>query len=49
VVHHTSLPAALWKGGYVFNAIVLRYPRTVGAFDPTTAEWIILLNGGYLE
>lgn len=39
----------MWYGGYVFGATVLRYPRTVGAFDPTTAEWIVLLNGGWLE
>lgn len=30
----------------VHSAVVLLYPRTVGAFDPTTAEWIVLINGG---
>jgi hypothetical protein len=49
VVLKTAVPAAFWKGGYVFDAVVLRYPRSVGAFDPTTAEWIVLVNGGWLE
>jgi len=49
VVLKTAIPGAMWKGGYVFDAVVLRYPRSVGAFDPTTAEWIVLVNGGWLE
>jgi hypothetical protein len=48
-VRSTPFPAALWTGGYVFDAVVLRYPRTVGEFNPTTAEWVVLLNGGWLE
>ena len=49
VVLKTAIPGAMWKGGYVFDAVVLRYPRSVGAFDPTSAEWIVLVNGGWLE
>jgi hypothetical protein len=49
VIRSSPFPAALWTGGYVFDAVVLRYPRTVGAFNPGNAEWIVLLNGGWLE
>ncbi|MBW2276159.1 MAG: hypothetical protein JRF63_01635 [Deltaproteobacteria bacterium] len=49
VVSQTAVPAAFLVGGYNFNVVVLRYPRTVGVFDPTTAEWIVLWNGGWLE
>ncbi|TNF28238.1 MAG: hypothetical protein EP329_18235 [Deltaproteobacteria bacterium] len=49
VVADTALPAAIWQGGYVFDAVVLRYPRSVGLFDPTSAEWIVLVSGGWLE
>ncbi len=49
VVRSSPFPAALWTGGYVFDAVVLRYPRSVGDFIPDTAEWIVLLNGGWLE
>ncbi len=49
VVHQTAIPAAMWQGGYVFDIVVLRYPRAVGTFDPTTAEWIVAVNGGWLE
>ncbi len=49
VVLGTAIPAAFWKGGYVFNATVLLYPPTVGAFDPTPAEWVVIVNGGWLE
>lgn len=49
VVAGTAVPAALWRGGYVFSSIVLLYPRTVGAFDPASAEWIVVVNGGWLE
>ena len=45
----TALPAAFWQWGYVFDIMVLLYPRSVGAFNPTTAEYIVLLNAGYLE
>ncbi|MFT3771383.1 MAG: hypothetical protein QM820_38710 [Minicystis sp.] len=49
VVQSTAVPAALWQGGYLFDAMVLLYPRTVGAMDPAAAEWIVLLNSGWLE
>jgi hypothetical protein len=49
IVAQTAIPAAMWTQGYVFDAVVLRYPRSVGVFDPSTAEWIALVNGGWLE
>jgi hypothetical protein len=49
VVLSTALPGAMWQGGYVFDAVVLRYPRSVGLFDPNTAEWIVIVNAGWLE
>ena len=49
VVWRTALPAGFAAGGYLFDAVVLRYPRSVGAFDPATAEWIVILNAGWLE
>jgi hypothetical protein len=48
VVFGTAIPSAMAKLGGVFEAVVLLYPRTVGAFDPTHAEYIVLLNGGAL-
>ncbi len=49
VVLDTAIPGAFWEGGYVFDAVVLSYPRTMGAFNPNTAEWIVMVNGGWLE
>ncbi len=49
VVWSTALPLGLVKVAYVFDAVVLLYPRSVGAFDPSTAEWIVLVDSGYLE
>lgn len=49
VVAQTALLDAFWAGGYAFDAVVLLYPRSVGAFDPATAEWVVLLNGGWLD
>jgi len=46
---NTALPDGLLKVGYVFDAVVLLYPRTVGAFDPATAERIVIVNAGWLE
>ena len=48
-VADTAVLPAIWQGGYAFDAVVLRYPRSVGVFDPTTAEWIVLISGGWLE
>ena len=47
---NTALPAAMARveGMYGNRVVVIRYPRTVGAFDPSTAEWIILLKGHML-
>jgi hypothetical protein len=49
IVAQTAIPDAFWRGGYVFDAVVLLYPRSVGVLDPTTAEWVALVNGGWLE
>lgn len=49
VAWNTALPAGLSQGGYLFEPMVLLYPRTVGAVDPSTAEWIVLVNSGWLE
>lgn len=46
IVKQTAIPAAMWSGGKVHDAVVLRYPRSVGMFNPNTAEWIALINGG---
>jgi hypothetical protein len=49
VVKRTALPDSIASGGSWFDSVVLRYPRTVGGFNATTAEWIVLVNGGWLE
>jgi hypothetical protein len=49
VVFKTALPEAIYYGGYLFDVTVLLYPRTVGMFYPGNAEWIVLLNSGWLE
>jgi hypothetical protein len=48
VVFGSAIPSALAKIGGVFDAVVLLYPRTVGLFEPETAEYLVLLNGGAL-
>ena len=48
-VWQTALPSGMWQNNYVFEEVVLLYPRSVGVFDPATAEWIVLVNGGWLE
>ncbi|MBI4814916.1 MAG: hypothetical protein HY791_01580 [Deltaproteobacteria bacterium] len=48
-IRETVIPAAIWFGGYVFDTKVILYPRSVGAFDPSSAEWIVFVNGGWLE
>jgi len=47
-LNRTLLPTASCWIGYVFSTVVLRYPRTIGAFDPTSAEWVVLISAGYL-
>ena len=53
VVRLTAIPHALGDVGSdlyeLLDAVVLRYPRTVGAFDSSTAEWIAIINGGRRE
>ncbi len=49
VIADTALLAGFWHGGYVFDATVLLYPRTVDPVDPGTAEWIVVIGGGWLE
>jgi hypothetical protein len=49
VVWSTALPDGLWKNSYVFDAMVLLYPRSVGAVDPTSTEYIVLVDTGWLE
>jgi hypothetical protein len=49
VVLATALPAAFARWGGVLDTVVLLYPRSVGVFNPTTAEYIVLLNAGWLE
>lgn len=46
-VWETALPAGLWKNGYVFDAVVLRYGAQ--AVSPARVEWLVLLNSGWLE
>ncbi len=45
----TALPDGMWRNQYVFDAMVLLYPRSVGMMNPATAEWIVLINFGWLE
>jgi hypothetical protein len=45
----TVMPGALLDGtaAYLKNTVILLYPRTVGEFDPSTAEYVVLLNAGW--
>lgn len=45
----TALPDAIAPVGYVFDAVVLAYPRTAGADDPESAEWVVFVDSGWLE
>jgi hypothetical protein len=49
VVLATALPAAFRKWGDLFDVVVLLYPRTLGTFDPAAAEYVVLVNAGWLE
>lgn len=40
----TALPAALGSAGPIRRFVILRYPRSVGAFNPESAEYIVLLE-----
>ena len=48
-VADTAMPAAMQYAGHIESVVVLCYARTVGGMDPTTAEWIVVLNAGWLE
>ena len=48
-VWSTALPDGLSKNSYVFDEMVLLFPPTVGGLDPEIAEWIVLINSGWLE
>jgi hypothetical protein len=49
-VMQTELPNGLALAGHqIVSAMVLLYPRTVGMFDSSTAEWIVILNSVVLE
>jgi hypothetical protein len=49
VVLGTALPAAFGQWGYVFDVVVLLYPGSAGTSDSVQAEYIVLLNAGWLE
>ncbi|MBN2575702.1 MAG: hypothetical protein JXP73_14140 [Deltaproteobacteria bacterium] len=49
VVLATALPSAFSRWGGLLDVVVLLYPRSVGVFDPATAEYVVLLNAGWLE
>jgi hypothetical protein len=40
------LPAIASGNNTVYRMVVLAYPRTVGEFDPTAAEYVVLLEAG---
>ncbi len=51
VVHEvwsTALPEALHGAGTVLDAMVLLYPRSEGAFQPESAEWVVMINSSGL-
>lgn len=48
-VARTAVPAALWQGGYVFDAVVFPYWRSSGGAVDTAPEWVVIVNGGWLE
>ncbi len=48
-VWSTALPAGLAKTSYFFDAVVLMYPPTVGGVDPSVAEYVVLVDSGWLE
>jgi hypothetical protein len=49
IVLSTALPTAFQHWGSTFGTTVLLYPRVFGSFDPKVAEFIVLLDGGWLE
>jgi hypothetical protein len=49
IVLSTALHAAFRSWAEIFNIVVIAYPRTVGGFEASTAEYIVLVNGHWLE
>jgi hypothetical protein len=49
VVFSSALGYALSHWGIIAEVVVLLYPRTVGDFDPTTAEWVVIVNADAFE
>jgi hypothetical protein len=49
IVLSTALSTAFQRWGGILGTTVLLYPRGAGGFDPSTAEFIVLLDGGWLE
>jgi len=49
IVWQTALPTGMATSNYLFDAVVLLYPPSMGDFDPSSAEWIVILNSGWLE
>lgn len=41
----TGLAGSLHEMLAVTDVLVLLYPRSVGAFDPSSAEWVVMFNG----
>jgi len=46
VVWTTAVPDGLAQANSIFDAVVLLYPPAVGDFDPTIAEYVVLVNSG---
>jgi hypothetical protein len=46
VVGSTALPFAMGVVGEPRRAAVLRYPRRVDSFEPSTAEYLVVIEGG---
>jgi hypothetical protein len=49
VVWSSALPVGLSMVHSVFDAVVLLYPPSVGVLDPSVAEYVVLVNSGWLE
>jgi len=48
-VMNTALPEAFRRNGYLFESVVFLYSPRLSKLDPQAAEWIVILNGGWLE
>lgn len=45
----TALPLGLSRVNGLGGAFVLGYPRSVGMFDPSSAEWIVVIESALLD